>query len=70
MKQTKSRLLGCIMRVRTGVAIISGLRVKVLRHSSIGTLTVELIEGRQAYKVGDRLHVMPYELEPIQPQLF
>ena len=70
MGQGKSPLLGHVMRLRTGVTAIGDLRVKVVRCSSLGTLTVELLEGRLAYKRGDHLHVQPYELEPLQPVLF
>ncbi len=61
----KSPLIGKEMRLRTGVTAVGDLRVKVLRCSPIGTLTVELLEGRGAYQVGNHLHVQSYEVEPL-----
>ena len=62
----KSPLLGKTMRLRTGIALVGELRVKVIRCSPLGTLTVELLESRQAYKRGDHLHVQQYEVEEVR----
>lgn len=51
-------------------AIFHGMRVKVLRQSQhTSGLTVEVLEKRGCYRVGDQLHVAPYDVEPATPPL-
>lgn len=51
-----------VVVIREGV--LAGLRAKIIARSGrTGTLTVELLEERNAYKIGSRAHVMPYEVE-------
>lgn len=61
----KHPLIGKTVKLRPGTTMVGDLTAKVLRCSPLGTLTVELMEGRKAYKVGDHLHVGSWEVEEI-----
>jgi len=43
-----------------------GLRVKMIRKTSTGRFTVETMEARGDYVLGERLHAMPYQLRERQ----
>jgi hypothetical protein len=46
--------------------VLQGMRVKVLRRSTrTGGLTVEVLEPRGVYRVGEQLHVAPYQVESV-----
>lgn len=54
-------LIGLTFTVKEG--ILAGSRVKVLRQSArTGGLTCAMQEERGCYKVGDEVHLAPYEL--------
>ena len=68
----KSSWIGTTVRIRDGMALIGGLRGKVLRVSNrTAGLAVELLEEKPGgtYCVGDTVYVDRHEVEKLQTEL-